>query len=147
MKVAATSTIVPIPALRARPEAIRPVRVLGTELHFESAFGGRPPSAITSGRLPAGSAEIRRSSDVVSSDGHLVGRVDGFLIDPTHGITHVVLQAGHPWGQREVSIPIGKVCAIVSDRIQLRATCEEIEQFPRVAFGRVDEESGARKAC
>lgn len=105
--------------------------------HFERAFD-RPTSATPSfDRMPAGGWEIRRSSDVVSSDGYLLGLVEGFLVDPAEGITHVVLQPGHFWGRGDVAIPIFKVCAIASDRVQLRATREQIGRWPTVAIDRL----------
>jgi uncharacterized protein YrrD len=87
-------------------------------------------------RLPPGTAEIRRASRVVSSDDHVVGRVDGFVIDPVNGISNVILERGHLWGHREITIPIRQVASVVSDEIHLRASREEIGRFPSVPFHR-----------
>ena len=39
-----------------------------------------------------------------------IGKVEGLVIEPTHGhVTHVLLQEGHLWGRKEVAIPIGSV--------------------------------------
>jgi hypothetical protein len=57
-------------------------------------------------RVPKGEVEIRRESEVCSADGHLLGTVDGFAVDESQLITHVVLAQGqHPWERREVAIP------------------------------------------
>ncbi len=55
---------------------------------FDPRCAGRPMlTATTYDRIPAGAAEIRRASEDVSVDGHVIGHVDGFLVDPNDGIT------------------------------------------------------------
>ena len=51
--------------------------------------------SITHDRIPKGEVEIRRASEVTSSDGHRLGHVDGFLVDDEDRITHLVLAHGH----------------------------------------------------
>ena len=42
-----------------------------------------------------------------------IGRVQGLVIDAkTRQVTHVLLQEGHLWGQRELAIPIGAVAGV-----------------------------------
>src|SRR5947209_5351730 len=57
-------------------------------------------------RVPKGKVEIRRASAVNSADGERVGHVDGFLVDSDDHITHLVLERGHLWRKRDVTIPI-----------------------------------------
>jgi sporulation protein YlmC with PRC-barrel domain len=73
--------------------------------------------SMTYDRIPKGDVEIRRASEVKSSDGQRLGHVDGFLIDVDDQITHLVLERGHLWGRREVAIPIGSVSRVVTDSV------------------------------
>ena len=60
-------------------------------------------------RVPKGEVGVRRASAVISADGHSLGEVDGFVVDADEHITHFVLERGHLWGRKEVTIPIGAV--------------------------------------
>ncbi len=95
-------------------------------------------------RIPAGTAEIRRASEVVGSDGQVVGHVDGLVVDPDNSISHVILERGHFWGHQEVTIPMREVESIISDRIRLRATSDEVRDFPAVAFHHRPERTARR---
>ena len=81
-------------------------------------------------RIPKGEAEIRRASDVISSDGRAVGHVDGFVVDADEQITHVVLVRGHLWRKRCVAIPIDAVDMVETDSVTLRLTTKEIGKLP-----------------
>ncbi len=61
--------------------------------------------AISYHRIPKGEIEIRRASQVISSDDRDVGHVIGFVIDDSQIITQLVLEHGHLWGKRMVVIP------------------------------------------
>jgi len=87
-------------------------------------------------KIPPGAAEVRRASSVLSSDDHVVGHVEGFIVDPDHGITCIVLERGHMWGRREVTIPITDVDTVKSDVVQLRLTRDAIGDLPSVPFDR-----------
>ena len=64
------------------------------------------PQATTEDRVPEGEVEVRRGEHVHATDGE-IGRVHGFVIDPTdHQLTHVLLDEGHLWGKKTVAIPI-----------------------------------------
>jgi sporulation protein YlmC with PRC-barrel domain len=77
-------------------------------------------------RIPKGEVEIRRASAVNSADGHHLGQVDGFLVDDSQLITHVVLEQGDPWERRVDLIPIGAVARVETDTITLRLTKDEV---------------------
>jgi sporulation protein YlmC with PRC-barrel domain len=79
-------------------------------------------------RIPKGEVEIRRGSAVSSSDGRHLGHVEGFLVDDQH-ISHFVLEHGHLWGKREISIPIGAVDRIESDGVTLSMSKDEVEKL------------------
>jgi len=80
-------------------------------------------------RIPKGEVEVRRASTVTSSDGHDLGRVDGFLVDGDH-ITHFVLERGHLWGRREVTIPINLVTSVESDAVTIGLSKDEVGKLP-----------------
>jgi hypothetical protein len=81
-------------------------------------------------RVPKGDVEIRRSSAVTSADGNHLGHVDGFVVDAEHHISHVVLERGHLWGRREVTIPIGAVEKVETDEVVLRLSKDEVGKLP-----------------
>jgi hypothetical protein len=92
--------------------------------------------AVTYDRVPKGEVEIRRASAVHSADGQHLGDVDGFLVDDSELITHVVLERGHPWERREVAIPIGAVARVETDAVTLSLTMDEVAALPPVAVQR-----------
>jgi len=87
-------------------------------------------------RVPKGEVEIRRKSPVSSSDGHVLGHVDGFVVDDAQQISHVVLEHGHLWGRHEVAIPIGAVTAVADDAVTLSLTKAEVGDLERVSLDR-----------
>jgi hypothetical protein len=95
-----------------------------------------PDFAATYDRVPKGEVEIRRDSAVESADGHHLGQVDGFLVDDSHLITHVVLDQGDPLERREVLIPIGTVARVETDEVKLTLTKDEVGALPPVMVRR-----------
>jgi hypothetical protein len=87
-------------------------------------------------RVPKGEVEIRRRSMVSSSDGHVLGHVDGFVVDDEQQISHVVLEHGHLWGRHEIAIPIGAVAAVEDDAVELSLTKAEVGALERVSLDR-----------
>jgi sporulation protein YlmC with PRC-barrel domain len=81
-------------------------------------------------RVPKGEVELRRASRVMSSDGDYIGDVDGFLVEDEDHITHFVLEHGHLWGRREVTVPIGAVASVKSDVVELSLSKDEIGALP-----------------
>jgi sporulation protein YlmC with PRC-barrel domain len=86
-------------------------------------------------RVPKGEVEVRRSSAVMSADGHEVGRVEGFLVEEGE-ITHFMLERGHLWGRREVTVPIGSVAKVATDVVTLTLTKDELGALPSVPVRR-----------
>jgi sporulation protein YlmC with PRC-barrel domain len=99
-------------------------------------WGGTARVSTTYDRVPEGTIEVRRASEVRSSDGHKVGHVDGFLIDPESKITHLVLEHGHFWGHRDITIPIVDVERASHDEVQLSVTRDAVGEYPSVPFHR-----------
>jgi hypothetical protein len=82
-------------------------------------------------RVPLGEVEVRRGDFVRATDG-AIGRVRGLLVDPhDHHLTHVLLDEGHLWGEKEISIPIGAVTSF-DDGVQLNLTKDEVGALPPV---------------
>jgi len=111
--------------------------VYGTGMGLALQAGTGPqPMATVWDRIPQGTVEIRRASEVVSSDEHVVGHVDGFVVDPTGTVTHVVLEHGHLWGHREISVPLTAIAQVTTDRVELRVTRDAVGEYPSVPFHR-----------
>ena len=104
----------------------------------EDAYAGQfdPRATIYYDRVPKGEVEVRRASGVVSTDDQLLGEVDGFVVDADEHITHFVLERGHLWGRKEVTIPIGAVARVESDVVHLALSKDEVGALPTVRVGR-----------
>jgi sporulation protein YlmC with PRC-barrel domain len=81
-------------------------------------------------RVPKGEVEIRRASEVTSSEGDHLGHVDGFVVGDDAHISHIVLERGHLWGRREVAIPIGAVGRVDTDLVVLTLSRREVGALP-----------------
>jgi sporulation protein YlmC with PRC-barrel domain len=86
-------------------------------------------------RIPKGKVELRHQSSVVSSDGHLVGKVDAFVVDGDE-ISHVILERGHIWGRRDVTIPISCLARLETDQVVLGISRHEVGALPSVRIHR-----------
>ncbi len=81
--------------------------------------------------VPLGEVDVQRGERVHALDGE-IGQVQGFLVDPADNhVTHVLLQEGHLWGRKEVSIPISAVTG-VDNGIRLNITKKQVEDLPPV---------------
>lgn len=97
--------------------------------------GGFSEGGVTYDRVPKGEVEIRRASTVAATDEDFLGKVDGFVVHDEH-ITHFVLERGHLWGKREITIPIGAVAKVESDAITLSLSKAQVEDLPAVRVHR-----------
>jgi hypothetical protein len=90
---------------------------------------GRRTPIILSHAVPLGETEVERHESVHAVDGE-IGRVEGFIVDPSdHKVTHVLLQEGHLWGRKEVAIPISAVSSVDAG-IRLNITKKQVEELP-----------------
>jgi sporulation protein YlmC with PRC-barrel domain len=88
-----------------------------------------PVQAILQDTVPLGEADVERGDPVHALDGE-IGRVQGLLVDPDdHRVTHVLLQEGHLWGRKKVSIPVSAVTG-VENGIRLSLTKRQVEDLP-----------------
>jgi sporulation protein YlmC with PRC-barrel domain len=100
-------------------------------------LGGGPMSGaeitqtIAYDAVPPGEVDVRRGDPVQATDGD-IGRVHGLVIDRASGhVTHVLLQEGHLWGRKEVTIPISAVTS-TGDGIQLSLSKQQVKDLPPV---------------
>lgn len=76
--------------------------------------------------VPDGEITIRPRMEVEATDGS-VGRVHELLTDPESGqITHVVLREGHPWGKKDVIMPVSLVDMVGRDKVYLTLDKETV---------------------
>ena len=88
-----------------------------------------PVQTILEDVVPLGEADIDRGDPVHALDGE-IGRVHGLLVDPhDHRVTHVLLEEGHLWGRKKVSIPASAVIG-VEHGIRLSLTKKQVEDLP-----------------
>jgi sporulation protein YlmC with PRC-barrel domain len=79
--------------------------------------------------VPLGEADVDRGDPVYALDGE-IGRVQGLMVDPDdHRVTHVLLEEGHLWGRKKVSIPASAVTGVASG-IRLSLTKKQVEHLP-----------------
>lgn len=75
---------------------------------------------------------VRRGYRVEATNG-LIGRVDGFLVDPlSNRISHLVLREGHLWGAREVTLPVTQIARIDDRAVHLTLDKDAVEALPAI---------------
>jgi sporulation protein YlmC with PRC-barrel domain len=87
-------------------------------------------------RVPKGSAELRRASSIVTTDGDYLGGVNGLQVDGTGQITNLVLDEGHFWSRREITIPVDAVQSLETDMVTVRLSQAEVGALPSVRVRR-----------
>jgi sporulation protein YlmC with PRC-barrel domain len=84
---------------------------------------------VVSHMVPIGETEVQRNEHVHAVDGW-IGQVEGFVVDPAdHTVTHILLKEGHPWGRKQVAIPVSAIKS-VTDGIRLTITKKQVEDLP-----------------
>jgi hypothetical protein len=83
-------------------------------------------------RIPAHEVEMRRGSAVEAADGGPLGHVDSFLVDDEGSITHLVLERGHLWRRRDITIPVTAVAELRTDAVRLSLSRGEVAALPAV---------------
>ena len=87
-------------------------------------------------KVPAGEVKIRRGTAVHATDGQ-IGRVDELMIEKeTGGITHLILEEGHLWGKKDVSIPVDQIEGIEPDGVRLKLSKRQVEALPEIQIHR-----------
>ena len=90
---------------------------------FDDSYG------LTYDRIPHGSAELRRTSSVVTVEGREIGHVEGFLVAGSR-VTDVVVESDLPRMKGAVAIPIASVEAIETDRVTVNVSEEFLSSLP-----------------
>ena len=108
--------------------------IVGGGVFMQPRGRGEPeaPPQVTVDYVPPGAVDIRRELTVCATDDE-IGQVQGLIVDPGgHQVTHVLLQAGHMWGRKEVAIPIGAVTKIGTMLIHLGLSKHQVKDLPPV---------------
>ncbi len=77
-------------------------------------------------RVPKGTVEISRESEVSSTDDEHLGHVVGFVIDDEQPITHLVLEHGHLWGKHKVAIRGSSIARFKTGKVALSLSTDEV---------------------
>jgi sporulation protein YlmC with PRC-barrel domain len=77
-------------------------------------------------RVPRGTVELARDASVIDSAGRRLGRVEGFATGEAGAITHLVVEHGHLWRRRDVTIPVDAIDTIDNDVVTLRLRAAEV---------------------
>jgi sporulation protein YlmC with PRC-barrel domain len=86
--------------------------------------------------IPPGELAVRRGTKVEARDGR-VGHVNELVLDPESGhISHLVMEEGHLWGKREVTVPVSAIDYLLEDTVYLKLDKSAIEQLPTVPVRR-----------
>jgi sporulation protein YlmC with PRC-barrel domain len=89
-------------------------------------FDVDPHVTLSYDEVPEGTVEIRRQSEVTSSDGHHAGHVVAFVLDDQQQIAQLVLEHGHLWGKKEIAIPSSSIDRLVSDQVILTESKDDV---------------------
>ncbi len=108
----------------------------GIDMPSAGLYGYEQGVEVRYERVPKGEVEVRRASAVTSSDEHHLGHVEGLIVDDEQHITHFVLERGHLWGKRDVTIPIGAVDRVEADAVVLALTKDEVGALGEVRVHR-----------
>jgi sporulation protein YlmC with PRC-barrel domain len=92
------------------------------------------PQQVTVDSVPSGEVDIRRELTVCATDGEM-GQVQGVVVEPGgRQVTHVLLQAGHRWGSKEVAVPVAAVTKFGTLLIRLSLSKHQVKDLPSVGI-------------
>ena len=95
-------------------------------------------------RVPPGEVLVRRGQQVNATDGG-IGKVMGLGVDPVDGmVTHILLEEGHLWDRKQVSIPIRDVSGIGADGVAVRLSKDQVRDLPPAELEEADTSSQPR---
>jgi uncharacterized membrane protein len=87
-------------------------------------------------RLPLGHLAIHLGASVKASDGP-VGKIGELVVDRRgEEITHFVLQEGHLWGKKVVTLPLSAIDYVEEDTVYLKLDKRAIKQLPTIPLKR-----------
>jgi uncharacterized membrane protein len=86
--------------------------------------------------VPLGERAVHRGARVEASDGH-IGTVAELVVDESSEyITHFVLEEGHLWGKKEITLPLSAVDHVEGDTVYLKLDKQAIAQLPTIPLRR-----------
>jgi sporulation protein YlmC with PRC-barrel domain len=86
--------------------------------------------------IPPGELAVRRGGKVAATDG-VVGHVGELVVDPeSRHISHLVLEEGHLWAKREITLPVSAVDRLIEDTVYLKFDRQEVAALPAVPVKR-----------
>ena len=88
-----------------------------------------PNVTLTYDRIPKGCVELRRDSDVHSSDGERLGHVAGVETDSDDKIAHLVLEHRHLFSKRDIAIPLSAIARLQTDAVFLQLSAEQAREL------------------
>jgi len=88
----------------------------------------QPTKVVVQELVPVGETQVGPGDHVHALDGE-IGEVQGFLVDPDHHVTHILLKEGHFWGRKEVAIPVSAVTG-AEEGIRLNLTKKQVGDLP-----------------
>jgi len=92
--------------------------------------------AVETESVPPGELAVHRGTTVEASDGY-IGTVGEFVVNPENGhITHLVLQKGHAWGKKDMTVPVGAIGQVDGTTVYLKLTKEELAALPVITLKR-----------
>jgi hypothetical protein len=86
-----------------------------------------PHASLIYDRVPAGSVEVRRRSEITGAGGEWIGYLDGVTVDPAGAIEDVVIEHGHLAGRQCVSVPSSSVARVDLDGLTLTLSREQLD--------------------
>jgi uncharacterized membrane protein/sporulation protein YlmC with PRC-barrel domain len=87
-------------------------------------------------QTPEGEQAIHRGTLVEATDGY-VGQVSELVIDPTsRKITHFVVQEGHLWGKKDLTLPLSVIDKVEHDTVFLKLDKKAVAQLPAIPLKR-----------
>ncbi len=97
---------------------------------------GVPYEVVKEELLPEGEQSLHRGARVEASDGY-IGLVGELVVGETSGqVTHIVLQEGHVWGKREMTLPLAAIDRVEEDTVYLKLDKQAIEGLPVIPLKR-----------
>jgi sporulation protein YlmC with PRC-barrel domain len=86
--------------------------------------------------IPEGEQALRPGMKVKATDGQ-IGHVAELVVEPESGkISHLVLEKGHLWGKKEVTVPLSEVNFADEDTVHLKLDKEAVRELPAVPVKR-----------
>ena len=82
--------------------------------------------------VPEGGLAVQPGTHVEATNGR-IGIVEELMVDPaTEEVTHFVLEEGHLWRKKEVTIPLSAVDRVEGDTVYLKLDKAAVEGLPTI---------------